>query len=587
MDRVSISAPSALLGVIFRLNYLRHLQSITSLKLTIRVTNSQLPTPRPMNLIEFLLKASWMSVLAAAITGSISGMGSAAAIALINRSISQITPAHPQAPPELLWGFAGLVVVSLVTTLVSQFLLAQLAQDAIYKLRLRISGWILASPLRHLEELGTSRLLATLTEDIQAISSGVFSIPTLCVNAAIVMASLVYLGWLSIGVLVGTLVFMALSISLVQLLINQAVRSFTDAREENDTLMSHFQAITNGIKELKLHSQRREDFLQEDLQTTAATLREYRIGSQRAIALSSGIGELSFFLLLGLLVYGLPQIQTVSAELLSGYVLTISYLMRPIGNTLAILPNLGLAGVALRKIDTLGLSLASRAETFARTTSSPHEFNQIDIQQATHSYQQAGEENMFTLGPIDLRLHPGELVFIVGGNGSGKSTLAKLITGLYVPDRGEIRLDGQIVDDRNRELYRQLFSTVFADFYLFDRFVGLGLADGDAQANLYLDKLQLTHKVAISEGKLSTTALSQGQRKRLALLTAYLEDRPIYLFDEWAADQDPLFREVFYQQLLPELKQRGKAVLVISHDDRYFHLADRVLKLDYGKIVVS
>jgi putative pyoverdin transport system ATP-binding/permease protein len=540
-----------------------------------------------MNLIEFLLKASWMSVLAAAITGSISGMGSAASIALINRSISQITPAHPQAPPELLWGFAGLVVVSLVTTLVSQFLLAQLAQDAIYKLRLRISGWILASPLRHLEELGTSRLLATLTEDIQAISSGVFSIPTLCVNAAIVMASLVYLGWLSIGVLVGTLVFMALSISVVQVLINQAVRSFTDAREENDTLMSHFQAITNGIKELKLHSQRREDFLQEDLQTTAATLREYRIGSQRAIALSSGIGELSFFLLLGLLVYGLPQIQTVSAELLSGYVLTISYLMRPIGNTLAILPNLGLAGVALRKIDTLGLSLASRAETLARTTSSPHEFNQIDIQQATHSYQLAGEDKTFTLGPIDLRLHPGELVFIVGGNGSGKSTLAKLITGLYVPDRGEIRLDGQIVDDRNRELYRQLFSTVFADFYLFDRFVGLGLTDGDAQANLYLDKLQLTHKVAISEGKLSTTALSQGQRKRLALLTAYLEDRPIYLFDEWAADQDPFFREVFYQQLLPELKERGKAVLVISHDDRYFHLADRVLKLDYGKIVVS
>jgi putative pyoverdin transport system ATP-binding/permease protein len=539
------------------------------------------------NLIEFLLKASWMSVLAAAITGSISGMGSAASIALINRSISQITPAQPQAPPELLWGFMGLVVISLITTLVSQFLLAQLAQDAIYKLRLRISGWILASPLRHLEELGTSRLLATLTEDIQSISSGVFSIPTLCVNAAIVFASLAYLGWLSPWVLVGTLIFMGLSIALVQVLINQAVRLFTEAREENDALMQHFQAITNGIKELKLHSQRREDFLQEDLQTTAATLREYRIGSQRAIALSSGIGELSFFLLLGLLVYGLPYVQTVSAELLSGYVLTISYLMRPIGNTLAILPNLSQAGVALRKIDTLGLSLASRAETLAHKTLSPRAFTQIDIQHATHSYQLAGEENTFTLGPVDLTLQPGELVFIVGGNGSGKSTLAKLITGLYVPDSGEVVLDGRVVDDRYRESYRQLFSTVFADFYLFDRFVGLDLADGDAQANMYLEKLQLAHKVAIESGKLSTTALSQGQRKRLALLTAYLEDRPIYLFDEWAADQDPFFREIFYQQLLPELKQRGKAVLVISHDDRYFHLADRVLKLDYGKIVVD
>jgi putative pyoverdin transport system ATP-binding/permease protein len=540
-----------------------------------------------MNLVEFLLKSSWQSVLAAAITGSISGMASAASIALINRSISQITPEHPQAPPELLWGFAGLVLVSLATTLISQFLLAQLAQDAIYKLRLRISGWILGSPLRHLEELGSSRLLATLTEDIQSISSGVFSIPTLCVNAAIVIASLVYLGWLSIGVLVGTLAFMALSISIVQVLINQAVRSFTAAREENDDLLGHFQAITNGIKELKLHSQRREDFLQEDLQTTAANLREYRIGSQRAIALSGGIGELSFFVLLGLLVYGLPQIQTVSAELLSGYVLTISYLMRPIGNTLAILPNLSVAGVALRKIDTLGLSLASRAETLARTTTSSPEFKQITIEHATHTYQLAGEEKTFTLGPIDLTLQPGELVFIVGGNGSGKSTLAKMLTGLYVPDTGAVRLDGQVIDDNSRERYRQLFSTVFADFYLFDRFVGLGLTDDDAQAKIYLEKLQLTHKVAIEDGKLSTTALSQGQRKRLALLTAYLEDRPIYLFDEWAADQDPFFREIFYQQLLPELKQRGKAVLVISHDDRYFHLADRLLKLDYGQIVSS
>jgi putative pyoverdin transport system ATP-binding/permease protein len=537
-----------------------------------------------MNLIQFLLKSSWISVLAAAITGSISGIGSAAAIALINRSISQITPEHPQAPEQLLWGFVGLVAVVLVTNLTSQFLLVQLAQDAVYKLRLRISGWILASPLRHLEELGANRLLVTLTEDIQAISSAVFSVPTLCINLAIIFASLIYLGWLSIWVLLGTVVFLILAISLVQLLINQAVRFFDKAREENDALMKHFQAITDGIKELKLHSQRREDFLAADLQATASNLREYRIGSQRAIALSSGLGDLLFFLLLGLLVYGLPQLRTVSAELLSGYVITMSYLMRPIGNLLAILPSLSQAGVALRKIDTLGLSLASRAETQSRITYSQSEFKQIEIVQATHSYQLAGADTTFTLGPINLTLQPGELVFIVGGNGSGKSTLAKLLTGLYVPDRGEIKLDGNLIDNYNREVYRQLFATVFADFYLFDRLIGLRLADVDAQAKAYLEQLQLTHKVSVQAGKLSTTALSQGQRKRLALLTAYLEDRPIYLFDEWAADQDPFFREIFYQQLLPELKQRGKLVLVISHDDRYFHLADRVLKLDYGLV---
>ena len=198
-----------------------------------------------------------------------------------------------------------------------------------------------------------------LTEDVQAIANAVFSVPTLCVNAAIILASLTYLGWLSIWVLLGTLVFLVIAITLVQQLINQAWRLFHEAREETDTLMKHFQAITDGIKELKLHSQRREDFLQEDLQVTATNVRNYRIGSQRAIALSTGVGDLLFFMLLGLLVYGLPQIQTVSAELLSGYVLTISYLMRPISNLLEILPSLGQASVALQKIKILGLSLTS------------------------------------------------------------------------------------------------------------------------------------------------------------------------------------------------------------------------------------
>jgi putative ATP-binding cassette transporter len=189
------------------------------------------------------------------------------------------------------------------------------------------------------------------------------------------------------------------------------------------------------------------------------------------------------------------------------------------------------------------------------------------------------------IGPISLSFRTGELVYLVGGNGSGKSTLAKILTGLYVPEGGEIRVNGEIIDHRNRDDYRQHFSAVFADFHLFDSLIGLHSPTRDAQAREYLEQLHLDHKVSISNGRLSTTELSQGQRKRLALLTAYLEDRAFYLFDEWASDQDPLFKEVFYTRLLPDLKARGKTILVITHDDHYFHLADRVIKLDYGQIV--
>jgi putative ATP-binding cassette transporter len=176
------------------------------------------------------------------------------------------------------------------------------------------------------------------------------------------------------------------------------------------------------------------------------------------------------------------------------------------------------------------------------------------------------------------------MVFVVGGNGSGKTTLAKIIIGLYSPEQGEVRLNGELITENLSEYYRQHFSSVFSDFFLFESLLGVDRFELDARAREYLLKLHLDHKVTVKDGVLSTTDLSRGQRKRLALLTAYLEDRPFYIFDEWASDQDPVFKEIFYTQLLPELKRRGKTLIVITHDEKYFHLADRLLALEYGKL---
>jgi putative ATP-binding cassette transporter len=200
------------------------------------------------------------------------------------------------------------------------------------------------------------------------------------------------------------------------------------------------------------------------------------------------------------------------------------------------------------------------------------------------AYESSEVPEAFVLGPLDLSLRRGEVVFIVGGNGSGKSTFVKLLTGLYTPQVGAIHLGGALITDKNRSWYRDHFAAVFSDFFLFDRLLGLDGDGVDTQAREWLRRLELDAKVEIRGGAFSTTALSQGQRKRLALLTAFLEDRPIYVFDEWAADQDPHYRDIFYRGLLPELKARGKTVVVISHDERYYHLGDRVVKLEYGQI---
>ncbi|MEH1893973.1 MAG: cyclic peptide export ABC transporter [Nostoc sp.] len=534
-----------------------------------------------MNLIYFLLRSSWGMVAIAIATGFLSGGSSAGLIALISHTASSSSASRFT---SIAWGFVGLAIVALITSIISQVMLIRLSQNAVLQLRMRLSRQILTSELSHLERLGNPRLLATLTEDIQAVANAVYQMPFIFINLAIVLGCIAYITWLSWLVLVMVCGISVVAIASCQWLLNRGGKLLALAREDEDHLFKHFRTITEGVKELKLNYRRREDFLAEKLQSTANEFRHHNVNGLTLFAITSSWGQLIFFFALGFVLFVLPNLLTINSETLSGYILTFTYLVLPMDNIISKLPLLSKASIALQKIDSLGLSLASRTEISTVPPALKDDWQSLKFKSVTHTYYTVQEDNSFTFGPIDLTLSPQELVFIVGGNGSGKSTLAKLITGLYIPENGEIWFDNELISEHNQEWYRQHFSVVFSDFYLFEELLGLKNGDLDIQAKKYLKQLQLDHKVKVENGQLSTTALSQGQRKRLALLTAYLEDRPIYLFDEWAADQDPVFKEIFYTQLLPELRSRGKTVLVISHDDRYFHLANRIIKLDYGKI---
>ena len=533
-----------------------------------------------MNLIYFLLRSSLGMMAIAIITGLLSGTSSASLIALISSAASDTATSHIT---SIAWGFAGLALVALITSIISQVMLVRLSQNAVYQLRMRLSQQILASELRHLEQLGNPRLLATLTEDVQSVSNAVYDIPFLCIDIAIVLGCLIYITWLSWTVFMMVLCLILVAVFTNQSLLKEGQKFLALAREDQDLLFKHFRTITEGSKELKLHYRRRQVFLNQDLRTTAATLRRHNVRGLTLFAASMSWGRLLLFFAIGFVLFALPHLLTISRQTLSGYILTFTYLMLPMDNIVNNLPRFIRAGVSLQKIESLGLSLADRAELSAPPPEYKVSWRTLKLKGLT--YTQGDEDSTFIIGPIDIVFYRQELVFIVGGNGSGKSTLAKLIAGLYIPESGEIWLDNQLIDEQNREWYRQHFSAVFSDFYLFEDLVGSENIDIDFQALEYLKLLQLDHKVKVENGKLSTTALSQGQRKRLALLTAYLEDRPIYLFDEWAADQDPIFKEIFYTQLLPKLRARGKTVIAITHDDRYFHLADRMIKLEYGQVI--
>jgi putative pyoverdin transport system ATP-binding/permease protein len=535
-----------------------------------------------MRLLSFLVRYSPSSVAVATLASAISGVSNAALLALFNASLHGAGYSRT----VLVSSFITLCIFLPLTRYTSEMLLARLAQNALLDLRIRLSRQTLSAPLRHLEELGPHRLLTALTDDVPTITGALITIPLLCINIAVVLGGLIYLGILSGIMLLVVLVAIVVGVLTYQLPINRAIRYFGRVREDADALFAHFRSLTDGAKELKLHQRRRDAFLTDCLETTADNFRRHNLAGMKIYTAASSWGQVLVFVIVGVVLFALPAVHPLDAMTLTGYTITLLYLMTPLQLIMNSLPNLGRANIALQKVENLGLELMAKGseEERGEISKAPADWARIELDGVTHSYRREGESESFTLGPLYLSLRPGELVFIVGGNGSGKTTLAKLLAGLYIPEAGEARLDGRPVTRETRESYRQHFSVVFSDFHLFESLLGLDSPNIDDRVRDYLKQLQLHHKVEIKNGRISTLDLSQGQRKRLALLTAYLEDRPVYIFDEWAADQDPSFKRIFYYQLLPELKARNKTVVVISHDDHYYDVADRIIKLEYGQI---
>ncbi|HTL59969.1 MAG TPA: cyclic peptide export ABC transporter [Candidatus Limnocylindrales bacterium] len=537
-----------------------------------------------MRLFKFVFRTCRGMMLVTTSTALLSGACNAGLVALVNVALTR----NHYATGWVLWAFIALGLGKVATNYISQAVLASFSQRAIAQLRQDLVRKLLGVPLRTLEEIGAPRVLVTLTDDVFNITQALMAIPLISVNIAILLGGAAYLGWLSWQILVSVIGLIVIGALGYRFIVVNAFRCLHQAREIEDKLFASFRALTEGIKELKLHRGRRGAFFDQQIQGITESYQRHNVVAELRFAAAQNWSHLLYFALIGLILFLVPHLAAFSKETLTGYVITSLYLMGPLAGVMTSVSLFSRANVALQKVQQLGICLDEHATEIcplAGSDKGPPSLDRLELKSVVHSYHCEQDDSNFVLGPIDLTFREGEVVFLVGGNGSGKSTLAKLIAGLYIPEGGEIRLNGQLVSDSNRDEYRQLFSAVFSDFYLFDNLLGLENPNLDAQAQQYLKQLHLNHKVRIVRGTLSTTAVSQGQRKRLALLTAYLEDRPFYLFDEWAADQDPYFKNIFYTQLLPELKTRGKTVLVISHDDRYFDTADRIIKLDYGKIV--
>ena len=530
-------------------------------------------------------------IVLAALIGMAGGAANAWLIGQVNDELSALGAGGVDSP----WLFLAMIAVVFVTSVLSEVILVSVSETLAHYLRIDVCGQILAMPIAETERFGKASFITAFTQDIPTITIALLRIPAICINGAITLGCLIYLGFLSPLILAVLFIFLVLSLTSYLVPERRALHYVREYRQAWDGMLGDFDAMNEGAKELKLHHERRQRFYDTTVRQSSEQLRRTGYIHRLVYAIIINWTKLFFFVFIAILIYAIPDQVRVDLKTVTGFAIVVLYLVGPLTQLVNAVPRFRAASVAFEKARRLGLELGTGSDgtrlfetgtelaelaDLGATTS----FNEIVLEGVTHTYYREREDHNFTLGPVDLTIRAGELIFLLGGNGSGKTTLAKLLTGLYIPESGTIALDGVPVEEHNRERYRQHFSAIFSDFYVFEQLIGVAGDELDEQARHYLEMLHLDNKVSVEAGRLSTTELSSGQRKRLALMAAYLEDRPVYLFDEWASDQDPEFKRIFYYELLPELKARGKTIIAITHDDRYFAVADRLVQLADGHL---
>jgi putative ATP-binding cassette transporter len=344
--------------------------------------------------------------------------------------------------------------------------------------------------------------------------------------------------------------------------------------------------VLEGFKEIRLSQARSNDLFQH-LRHLSTEVEDIKTRAGTEFSAHYVFAQTVFYGLLAAIVFLLPRYSAAYSEVVLKLTAAVLFIIGPLTSIVSTVPMYSAANVAAANIFALerhleGWDLPDRNGRLEARA--PAAFARLECQRVTFQYAEHGATGAFRIGPIDLRLTSGETVFVVGGNGSGKSTLLKTLTGLYRPRTGAITMDDTGLAPETAVWYRSHFSAVFSDYHLFDRLYGLRDVPPSRVTDL-LRLMRIEDKTTFEGGRFTNLDLSSGQRKRLALIVALLEDRPILVLDEWAADQDPMFRKFFYETILTDLRKQGKTIIAATHDDKYFGIADRILKMEYGELV--
>lgn len=515
--------------------------------------------------------------LSVALLSICSGLGN---FVLIFTIVQAINTESPLTSGLLIYFVLGLVVYAMGQKLVRRKLVV-LSSNLVYRKRMELIQLYLSTPFHSLETIPNEKILAGFNNDAEVISEFPGAAVTSMTHLATLLGCFIYLGSISLLGLALSLFVICLAAGLYIYVTKSANGVLQKTRDCQNIFFRFVNDLIKGRKELNLNVAKAADF-KADFEKNSRNYMDYRQIYAFKFANAFVIGELLFTVVIGTAAFCYPLlIEGIDKLDIIAFVLVFIYMAGPINGILNTVPRLTFIRVCWSRINQL-IAQMSKMERRVNSLKTVQQITRIQVEEVVYHYQN-GESKTFSLGPVSHTFNAGEVTFITGGNGSGKSTFINLLVGLRKPTSGVIKVDDKVLD---AEALTQLYATVFADYHLFSTLYGVEEEVIQELGPEWLDLLGIKDKVEIKDGKFSTVQLSTGQRKRLALLVSVLDSRPVFVFDEWAAEQDPEFRNFFYTHILQKLKQQGKCVIAVTHDDKYFDLADSMIKLDMGQAVI-
>ena len=477
--------------------------------------------------------------------------------------------------PILAIKFIAVLLLFFISAIAANISLTNFGHKFIYELRYQSVKQILDTPNSVVNEIGKAKIIASLNNDIKTITFAFMSATGFIQSLVFIICASIYLCVIAPKIFIFLSIWIGATLFINTLFMKKIHLYFKYSRVQDDALQKHYDDIVEGHRELSLN-RARASVCFDELNFTGDKKRQNMVKADIYHALSDNFTNIMLLGSVGLCVFLCVAFDWASLQTALSISLTILFLRGSFMSMVGSIPAALSAKVSLEKI--MSLNLNKFKEGFKFDDSLSDNWQNIKLKDINFNYT----HGKFSLKDVNLEIKRGEITFIIGKNGSGKSTLINLLCGLMCPSSGEIYLDSTKIDERNLQSYQAKISAIFADFYLFSQTLSHNGFASQNEIDELLALLEIDKKVSVIDNKLSTTQLSTGQRKRLSLLIAILEHRSILILDEWAADQDPLFKRKFYKEILPFLQSKGISIIAVSHDDSYFDVATRIILVKDG-----